>query len=637
MFRFQINGLPPGSAAGGLPPALLMPDAMRAAAPLPDDGPDTLLGAWGGEVLPGAWLPGDARWPAAAIRFALLHRAHGVALIDLAPESVPEAVPRFLQAHRARYPGQRVPPVVYRSFSKADLWRLTVLLDNAFAAEPAPDPADEGWTGRARALLVRAPVAGRVTLAEPVRAPEVEAKPVPPPARAMAQEIRLPSAPVAPAVSAALPTADAEAAPINLPERPPGAMRVVAPAAMARPGMARQALPLAVLLLAVAGAGAWTGYLPLPEGWLSRGGTESGGMEGLASPGPSRGLDKVAAGEPVAGPSARSAPVLAEDTVLARASEVVPIPVADAAPVPAVEAEPVPRAAKAPAGVAEDAPAAAALPAVADAVAATLREEARPAEAPDAVPVPAAPPSGLRLAAAEAPPALPAGPASPGGVPAADGPAPGPLPAVNGVPAPSIRAAALSLPVLAEAMPVPFPVQADPVPPPAGALPAPPTGAVPRGPRPPVSVEGMADRTGGWALPVAQGVALPPEPVAVPPPAAPVLASAVAAPRPQAPALAPALLTALVRRGDAMLAIGDVSAARLLYERAAAAGSAAAATAMGRSFDPQVLATLGARGLRGDPEAAAAWYRRGAAMGDADARSLAGRLAAASHEGGRTP
>jgi TPR repeat protein len=92
--------------------------------------------------------------------------------------------------------------------------------------------------------------------------------------------------------------------------------------------------------------------------------------------------------------------------------------------------------------------------------------------------------------------------------------------------------------------------------------------------------------------------------------------------------MAPELLMALVRRGDAMLAVGDVSAARLLYERAASAGSGPAATAMGRTYDPTVLAALGVRGLRPDPATALTWYRRATALGDAEAEPLARRLGA---------
>jgi TPR repeat protein len=71
-----------------------------------------------------------------------------------------------------------------------------------------------------------------------------------------------------------------------------------------------------------------------------------------------------------------------------------------------------------------------------------------------------------------------------------------------------------------------------------------------------------------------------------------------------------------------MLDIGNVTAARLLYERAAAAGSGRAALAAGRTYDPAVLGALNARGLRPDPDAAAAWYRQALALSEADADPL---------------
>ncbi len=75
-----------------------------------------------------------------------------------------------------------------------------------------------------------------------------------------------------------------------------------------------------------------------------------------------------------------------------------------------------------------------------------------------------------------------------------------------------------------------------------------------------------------------------------------------------------------------MRATGDISAARLLYERAAEAGSGPAAVEAGRLRDPAYLARLGAIGMAADPTAAAAWYRRAVALGDTDASALLQRL-----------
>jgi hypothetical protein len=75
-------------------------------------------------------------------------------------------------------------------------------------------------------------------------------------------------------------------------------------------------------------------------------------------------------------------------------------------------------------------------------------------------------------------------------------------------------------------------------------------------------------------------------------------------------------LAGLVRRGDALLKAGDIAAARSAYERAAAAGSAKAEIGVGKTYDPLVLAKLGARGVRGDPVQAASWYARAGEAGD---------------------
>ena len=87
------------------------------------------------------------------------------------------------------------------------------------------------------------------------------------------------------------------------------------------------------------------------------------------------------------------------------------------------------------------------------------------------------------------------------------------------------------------------------------------------------------------------------------------------------PAPPTALAEMMVRRADTLLQRGDVSAARLLYDRAAAAGSGHAATAMGKTFDAAFLAGIGVVGLSADPAQAATWYRRGLGLGDEEART----------------
>jgi type II secretory pathway predicted ATPase ExeA len=67
-------------------------------------------------------------------------------------------------------------------------------------------------------------------------------------------------------------------------------------------------------------------------------------------------------------------------------------------------------------------------------------------------------------------------------------------------------------------------------------------------------------------------------------------------------------------RGDDMLEIRDLSAARRFYESAATAGSGRAAMALARTYDPAFLSQLRIIGLRPDPVLAAIWYRRAAEL-----------------------
>lgn len=76
----------------------------------------------------------------------------------------------------------------------------------------------------------------------------------------------------------------------------------------------------------------------------------------------------------------------------------------------------------------------------------------------------------------------------------------------------------------------------------------------------------------------------------------------------------------LLKRGDALLAIKDISGARKFYEYAADEGNAAAAVALARTFDPEYLDGLGVVGLKPDPDQAAVWYRKAAQLGSQEAR-----------------
>jgi hypothetical protein len=75
----------------------------------------------------------------------------------------------------------------------------------------------------------------------------------------------------------------------------------------------------------------------------------------------------------------------------------------------------------------------------------------------------------------------------------------------------------------------------------------------------------------------------------------------------------------LLARGEAMLAVGDIVAARLFFDRAVQLGSGRAATFLGQTYDAAYLASIRASGVRPDRELAAFWYRKGSALGDEEA------------------
>lgn len=120
----------------------------------------------------------------------------------------------------------------------------------------------------------------------------------------------------------------------------------------------------------------------------------------------------------------------------------------------------------------------------------------------------------------------------------------------------------------------------------------------------------------------------PPTPVAVA--AAPAAAAQPAqpiAPTPKPDVESPKII-ALIKRGDTLLDLRDVSSARLLFELAADSGSARAATAVGKTYDPVVHATIGVIGASADPVKAMAWYEKAIAGGDSEAEAHREALAA---------
>jgi hypothetical protein len=148
------------------------------------------------------------------------------------------------------------------------------------------------------------------------------------------------------------------------------------------------------------------------------------------------------------------------------------------------------------------------------------------------------------------------------------------------------------------------------------ALPPPNSSPATTGPSPPPASEGAP-------RPVDTNPATGPKPAANPAPAAPVQTAPAQAVPHSVPKAAVALdeneINTLIRRGKSLLNDGDFSGARVLFERAANAGSAEAALALGSTYDPNVISRLGALMVRPDIESARKWYQLAADRGSAAA------------------
>ena len=79
--------------------------------------------------------------------------------------------------------------------------------------------------------------------------------------------------------------------------------------------------------------------------------------------------------------------------------------------------------------------------------------------------------------------------------------------------------------------------------------------------------------------------------------------------------------TRLLQKGEDHLAEGNVSAARLMFERAADVGLAQAAMALAATFDADELARLSVRGIQADAKEARRWYERALQLGVARRRA----------------
>ena len=133
-----------------------------------------------------------------------------------------------------------------------------------------------------------------------------------------------------------------------------------------------------------------------------------------------------------------------------------------------------------------------------------------------------------------------------------------------------------------------------------------------------------------------QGALQSQAPAPVPAPAAVPMAAlpAVAAPTVAAPVVAapparqmdPDEFATLMQRAKALLAVGDISSARLLLERAAEAPDASAALMLAQTYDPQRLGASDVRSIVPEPAKARAWYQKAAQLGSADAQRRLAQL-----------
>jgi SH3 domain-containing protein len=84
-----------------------------------------------------------------------------------------------------------------------------------------------------------------------------------------------------------------------------------------------------------------------------------------------------------------------------------------------------------------------------------------------------------------------------------------------------------------------------------------------------------------------------------------------------------------VAHGHKMIEVGYLAGARGYYKRAAEAGSADAALALGATYDPSFIAEIGAQGIQADLDAARSWYERARTLGSSEADDHIAALARA--------
>jgi cell division protein FtsB len=95
--------------------------------------------------------------------------------------------------------------------------------------------------------------------------------------------------------------------------------------------------------------------------------------------------------------------------------------------------------------------------------------------------------------------------------------------------------------------------------------------------------------------------------------------------------LDPNEIASSLRRGDALIASGDLAAARLVLRRAADAGDARAAMTLAETYDPAILEKLGVHGVVPDLAMARGWYEKAKKLGATEATQRLELLASKQH------
>lgn len=174
-------------------------------------------------------------------------------------------------------------------------------------------------------------------------------------------------------------------------------------------------------------------------------------------------------------------------------------------------------------------------------------------------------------------------------------------------------------------------------PPPVAAAPepmapaAPPVAEAPKKSEPPKAAEIPSARATAPQPPPAEpapalAAAPPPVPEAPKQVATLSIQPPLAEPAPVLPQLSAGELATLMARGRRFMESGDFSSARPVYRRAAEAGYAEAALALGETYDPRALAQRGAVGMGGDVEQARKWYEKARELGSLEAPTRLERL-----------